>query len=124
MPLVLEGLPVLPEAGEPAAMSAERVALKLRGPRQLEAADWMLGHSVPEEIDGEGLAEWGTLGADVRDGVLTVPSHLLVDFIEECMAGAEQLLSMSDGWALSDDERKNGRAAARALTTIAEKLRP
>lgn len=94
------------------------ITLKLRGSRLTDAADWMLGHSVPEEVDGEGLADWEQMGVDLKDGVLTVPTNRLADFIEDLLAGADQVLNMS----ATDEEDKDAEATARALTTIAERL--
>lgn len=99
------------------------VTLKLRGHRQIEAADWMMGKPTPEEVDEDGR-EWEQLGVDVRDGVLSIPAHCLADFVEELENGVEIMLNIADDFPSDWDDYKDARATARALTTIAEKLRP
>jgi hypothetical protein len=94
-----------------------QIALKLRGIRQIDAAEWMLGKPTPEEVDEEGR-EWEQLGVTLRDGILSIPAHLLADFIEEC----------EDGIAIFEhhmDDPYDGpdiRAFIRAMTTLIEKL--
>lgn len=95
------------------------VTLKLGGPRLIDAADWMLGKPVPEEVDGEGLADWETMGATLRNGVLSIPTHLLADFIEECEDGIVVTLNS----AATPEEIKDSKAVVRALETIIERLR-
>jgi hypothetical protein len=85
----------------------------------LEAIDWMLGHSTPEEVDEE-QRDWGDLGLDVRDGMLSIPDQLVADFVEDLEDGAEQIVAMAEG--LDDDDRRDSRAMAKALRTIAAKF--
>lgn len=96
------------------------VTLRLRGPRQLDAADWMLGKPTPEEIDEDGR-EWESLGVTIRDGVLSIPAHLLADFIEEIEDGIVVTLDAGEG---TPEDMVDARAVVRAMETIADKLRP
>lgn len=101
--------------------STESVALKLRGKRQFEVADWMMGKPTPEDVGPGDGTEWESLGASTAGGVLTVPASLLADFIDECEYGITALLEMAD--QDSDEARVDARAQTRALQTIIDKLR-
>jgi hypothetical protein len=102
-------------------MTTNCVTLKLRGPRQLDAADWMLGKPLPEEIPGhdQGTGDWEAVCVTIRDGVLSVPAHLLADFIEECEDG----IVMSEHMLDDPYDGADARAFTRAMTTLIEKLR-
>lgn len=96
------------------------VTLKLGGPRLIEAADWMMGKPTPDEVGADG-AEWDAIGASVESGVLTVPAHLLADFIEECKDGIVTMEDIAAG--VLDDDFIDAKAASRALATIIQKLK-
>jgi hypothetical protein len=101
-----------------------QIALKLRGIRQIDAAEWMLGKPVPEEIDGEGLADWETMGVSLTgDHHLVVPTKLLADFIEEIDDAIVILGNIKDGLPSEWEEHGIIRSNIRALETIQRKLR-
>lgn len=94
------------------------VTLKLRGPRQIDAADWMMGKPCPEEID-PAMGDWNCQGASVIGGVLSVPAHLLAEFIEEVEDGI--VVTIDSAGTPEDDI--DARAVVRAMEKIIEKLK-
>lgn len=94
------------------------ITLKLGGPRQLDAADWMLGKPTPDEVDEEGR-DWDQLGVSIKDGVLSIPAHRLADFIEEMEDGI--IVTLNSAGTPEDDI--DARAVVRAMETIIERLR-
>jgi hypothetical protein len=101
-------------------MTTTCVTLKLRGHRLLDAADWMMGKPLPEDIPGHDVGDgtWHATGATLIDGVLSIPAHLLTDFIEE----------IEDGIMIAEDmvddpyEGAEARAHIRAFRSLIEKL--